>query len=395
MGRRTIAIVIFVFGFLVLLAIGFLVLTQQGTPAETPTPEGTPEATTEPGAAAEEGAPPPGLPGPQETLPPMVEVVVSLQTVPRGWQFTEAELTTDLRLRDEVDSNVVTRVEDVVGKYARTDIFQGETITKDQLASDPTLVGVNDFGPSSLIPPGFVAQAVPMDRLSGVAYGLDEGDYIDILITFIFWKLDPEFQTFLQNSANFFLESVDDEGNIQLIVYTIDVFGRFEELPTGDLAHISPSELQRPVAISMVIQNAKVIQVGAWQPVPPVAVATPTPEPVEVAEGEPTATPGFIAQAPPTPTPTPPDVLLVALSPQQQLLLKYALEANADIDFALRGVNDGQLYSVENVDLNYLLDRFNIEVPADFGFTVDNIIVTVTPPPPTPEGEVQPTPEGG
>jgi hypothetical protein len=77
----------------------------------------------------------------------------------------------------------------------------------------------------------------------------------------------------------------------------------------------------------------------------------------------------------------------VALSPQQQLFLKYAHEVGADIDFAIRGVNDGQLYTVEQVDLNYLIERFNIDVPPNIGFSVDQF--PVEPPPfsitPTPE----------
>jgi hypothetical protein len=320
----------------------------------------------------------------------MVEVVVSLQTVPRGWQMTEAELTTDMRVADEVDSNVITNIEDALGLYARTDIYQGQTLTTDMLARDPTLIGVENYGPSSLIPSGFVAQAIPMDRLSSVAYGVSEGDYIDILIRWTFLELDPEFQTILQNSATIFLEVTDEEGNTQRTIFLIDPLGRFETLATGDMAHISPSEEQRPVSVAMVLQNARVIQVGSWEPVPPAQPATPTPEPV--AEGEETPTPGP-GQAP-TPTPRPPDVLLVALNPQQQLLLKYAVEARADIDFALRGLNDGQLYSVENVDFNYLLQRFNIEIPPDFNYTVDvpGAPVTVTPPP---ADTPQPVPEGG
>jgi hypothetical protein len=57
-------------------------------------------------------------------------------------------------------------------------------------------------------------------------------------------------------------------------------------------------------------------------------------------------------------------------------------------------LNDGQLYSVENVDFNYLLQRFNIEIPPDFNYTVDvpGAPVTVTPPP---ADTPQPVPEGG
>jgi hypothetical protein len=82
------------------------------------------------------------------------------------------------------------------------------------------------------------------------------------------------------------------------------------------------------------------------------------------------------------------------LQPQQQLLLRYALEVGADIDFALRGINDTQLYAVENVDLDFILQRFNIELPPNFGYTVDlggvlmdSTQITPTPPPASDSGE--------
>jgi Flp pilus assembly protein CpaB len=380
MGRRTIAILIFIVGILALAVVGIIYLRQQDQPpaADTATGEPTGEEAA-PGAEAP-GAEAPGLEA-AATLPPTNQVVVSLQTVPRGWQITEAELTYDERLVDEIDSNVITNIEDAVGLYARTDIFQGETLTKDSLVDDPTLIG-NGYGPSSLIPPGFVAMAVPMDRLSGVAYALSAGDTIDIMLSFVFREVDPEFQTLLHNSATFPVEVVHEseteggETETTISFLVVDPLGRFETLPNEDLAHITANGDGRPIPVSMILQNAKVIQVGEWEPVPPVQIATPTPPPAEGAE--PTPAPGG-----PTPQVTPtlptPSVILVALSPQQQLFLKYAVESAADIDFALRGENDGQLYSVENVSLEYLLQRFNIEIPIPVDYTLGGISVTATP----------------
>jgi Flp pilus assembly protein CpaB len=327
-------------------------------------------------------------PEPAGTAPSLVEVVVSLQTVPRGWQMTEAELTTDLRRASEVGVNVITDIDEALGKYARTDIFQGETLTRDALIEDPTVEGVEEYGPSSLIPEGFVAQAVPMDRLSSVAYGVDNGDLVDIMLTFVIAEVDEEFTTLLQNSAVFSIETVSGGGeeggeaqtNRSLLV--LDPFGRFETLPNGDLGYISPSESQRPMRVSFVLQGAKVIQVGPWEPRDAVTLPTPTPTP------DPNATPTPEAGVVPTPTPPPPDVLLLALAPQQQLVLKYAVENAADIDFALRGPEDGQIYSIENVDINAFLSRFGIEPPIDYEYTVSPVYVTVTPvAPPAASGE--------
>lgn len=394
MSRRTILILIFVFGIVMLSIVGVVFILQQNQPVETVTD-------------GEDGAPAPdGVDNaePVETIPPLVEVVVSLQTVPRGYQMTPDILALDLRPAESVGSNVITSIDDALNLFARTDIYQGETLTFDTLVDDITKVGMESYGPSSLIPPGYVAQSVPMNRLTGVGYGVSEGDYVDIMVTFFFRQIDEEFQTYLPNDAAFYLEeqikAVEASGSgdplaiiTEPVIFIVSPIGRFEELPTGDLAHISPNEedvAPRPVPVTMIIQNARVVQVGQYRLPGNPADLIPTPTPEAVGEGEPTPTPP--PSLAPTATPFPADVVVVALQPQQQLLLRYAIEVNAQVFFALRGVNDGQLYSVENMTLDHLLERFNVEVPPNLGFSVEGTIKQVTPTPPPQEGTV---PEGG
>lgn len=397
MSRRTILILVFVFGIVLLSIVLVVFLLQQDQPTDTPV-----DATVD----GQNGALPPDSvtdgAAPIETIPPLVEVVVSLQTVPRGHQMTEDILALDLRPVETVGNNVITNIDDALNLYARTDIYQGETLTYDTLVDDITKVGLESYGPSSLIPPGYVAQSVPMNRLTGVAYGFSEGDYVDIMVTFLFRQIDEEFQTYLPNDASFYLEEVveaaEESGDptgleTSPIIFPLTPIGRFEELPTGDLVHITPNEddtSPRPVQVTMIIQNARVIQVGQYRLPGNPADLIPTPTPESVAEGEPTPTPPPAAT--PSPTPSPSDVVVVALQPQQQLLLRYAVDVNAQVYFALRGVNDGQLYSVENMTLDFLLKRFNVEVPPNLGYSVETTIRQVTPTPPPDEGSV---PEGG
>lgn len=383
MGRRILAI-LFLIGGLLLLAVIVIQFMNRGSGGDTTQAPEAPPPEVEVGE---------GTPVPVDTqttipvageIPQLIPVVVSIQTVPRGWQMTEEELALDLRRAEEVGSNVITNLEDAVGLYARTDIFQGETLTHDALIKDPTLVGVEEYGPSSLIPEGYVAQGVPMDRLSSVAYGLASGDYIDVMVTFLIYEIDEEFQTLLQNSATFVLEATTpggeegEEAQTTQSILVLDPFGRFETLPNNDLALITPSEEQRPVQVSFVLQGAKVIQVGPYFPPDIVTVPTATPTP------DPAVTPTPEAGVIPTATPLPPDVIVLAMTPQQQLVMKYAVESAANIDYALRGPDDGQVYAVDNVDLNYFLRRFNIEPPIDFGYTVSPVFATVTPAAPVP-----------
>ena len=364
-GRRTLALV-FILVALALLSVLIVVYLSQG--GDTDTVEPTP--VTE--AVDAGGTPIPVVVTVAPEQLQLVEVVISIQTVPRGWQMTEAELATETRLASEVDTNIYTRVEDVVGLFARTDIFQGQTLTKDVLVADPRVLGREEYGPSSLIPPGFEAMAIPMDRLSSVAYGLEPGDTIDVMFSLVFAELDEEFQTLLPNAAAFILFDTtatdgaegEDTGQGVRTVFIIDPYGRFEALSNGDLAHVAPSGDQQPVPVSFIIQNAKVIQVGEWKPPQPPAPPTATPDPAVA-----TPTPEGL-EATITPTPEVPAVLVIALPPQQLLLLKYAIEHDANVDYALRGINDGQLYQVTNVELGYLLERFNIEVPPNFNYTI-------------------------
>lgn len=394
MSRRTILILIFIFAVVLLSIVLVVFILQQNQPTGTDTsvvPDGTVGAPAPDGLESDE---------PVETVPPLVEVVVSLQTVPRGHQMTEDILALDMRPVGTVGNNVITSIDEAMNLFARTDIYQGETLTYDTLVDDITQVGLEAYGPSSLIPPGYVAQSVPMNRLTGVAYGVSEGDYVDIMVTFFFRQIDEEFQTYLPNNAAFYLEeqieAIEAIGAGEVltttagfVLFPVEPIGRFEELPTGDLAHIFPNEedvAPRPVPVSMIIQNARVIQVGQYRlPGNPAdLIPTPTPEPAE--EGEPTPTPPPALA--PTATPPPPDVMVVALQPQQQLLLRYAVEVNAQILFALRGVNDGQLYSVDNLTLDFLLERFNVEIPPNLGYSVEATQIEITPTPPPEEGSV-------
>lgn len=390
MNRRTIAIIIIIVALVLLSALGIIFLLQQDSaPADQGTQDGTPTGAEDIPPGGEE-VPPGEAPAGEFIGAETVDVVVSQQRLSRGFQIIDATnvITLEKRLASEVGSNVITDIDQALGLYVRAEIFQGEMLTYDDLIIDPTIIGANEYGPSSLIPNGSVAAAMPLGRFSSVGYALEEGDFIDILISFDFYQIDEEFQTYLQNSAVFFLEEAlqapeEEEGGEEETtaeVVIISPYGRFEELPTGDLAHIGPSEPQRPVLVSMILQNAKVIQVGEWAPREVVEGPTPTPVPTE--EGGPTPTPGQQI----TPTPPLPEVVLLALSPQQQLFLKYAVESNADIDYALRANQDGQSYAVQNVDLEYLLETFDIQVPPNFNYSIDAI---------KPEQEVTPTPDTG
>lgn len=327
-----------------------------------------------------------------------VEVVVSNNTIPRGFQLTEAELEYEMRLVDQISPNMITDMDDAIGKFTRKGIFQGETITIDALVDDLRSVGQSDYGPSSLIPQGFVAMSVPYTRTSGVGGGIAAGDSVDILISFLLSPVDEEFQTKLHNNAILYIneevETENEDGSITVttrrVPFLISPQGRYEELPTGDLANVAPSEESaRGQHVAFVIQNARVIEVGQWIPPVPPLLPTPTLSPEQEEEfaetgQDPNAAEVSLSelaslvndQIANLKDPLQADSILIALPPQQQVFLKYAVETNSSIDFALRGSADGQLYAIDNVSLDYVLERFNIEIPPNFTYVVDTEMST-------------------
>jgi pilus assembly protein CpaB len=61
-----------------------------------------------------------------------------------------------------------------------------------------------------------------------------------------------------------------------------------------------------------------------------------------------------------------PQALLLTVSPQDALVLKYALDAGATLDLVLRAPGAEQPFTVEPVDIQYLIDRYRIpmrEIP--------------------------------
>ncbi len=399
MNRRVVGILLILLVIVAAILIGAFFFLGDGSNPFAPAPEPTAVNTPVPVEAGEPTEVPIVTVAPDEQVE-FVEVVVSNNTIPRGFQLTEAEIETEIRLVDQVSPNMITDPNDVIGKFTRKGIFQGETLTLESVVDDLRSVGQNDYGPSSLIPSGFVAMAVPYTRTNGVGGAIEAGDSVDILISFLLSPIDEEFQTKLHNSAILYVNeeivTTDDQGNTIVennrVPLLIEPQGRYEELATGDLANVAPSEdLARGQHVAFVIQNARVIEVGQWIPPVPPLLPTPTLSPEqeeELAETgqSPDGTVSLSELANEVndtiaslKNPLNAETILVALPPQQQVFLKYAVETNSSIDFALRSEGDGQLYSVDNVSLEYVLERFNIEVPPNFAYVVDTDTDTFEP----------------
>ncbi len=291
-------------------------------------------------------APPPEAKFAQEAEPtgvPTQKVWVALQPIPRGGDFVEGTLG----LRDWPTSNVppdvIGDVAETIGRVAAIDIVQGMPILRSMLAEKGAAGQA-----ALLIPDGKVAVAYPIDEQSSVAYAIQPGDYVDVLIVASFVDMDEDFRTKLPNFIQFFTSYTDpDTGQTSFTLLPKTDEGKFERPPglppeIGG-AIVYPREAQRPWRVAqLTVPAAKVLRVGPWIEQPQ----------AQVPEGE---------QPPPEPLPT---IITLAVDPQDALVLLWARKSELYTEMALRSPGtENARYQSEAVNLQYILTRFNIPVP--------------------------------
>jgi hypothetical protein len=174
---------------------------------------------------------------------------------------------------EEVPIGAITRIEDVIGRTTRVDAVRDVPILASMLVTEPP-----GSAASLQIPEGLVAYALPVERYSSVAWALQPGDYVDMIISLLLLDLDEEFQSTTPLQANCVSPPAGEE-------CTSGTMGRLEVLPNGWLVNVVPTDPQRPRLVTqLTIQNAVVLRVGDW-PVAEEEAAVAAEEPVSE-EGE-------------------------------------------------------------------------------------------------------------
>ena len=333
MRRGRLLIVLGVILGLATAVIILVVLTRQGGPIAPP---------VAPTPAPEKAA----------TAVPTQKVWVALQPIPRGGEFVEGTLG----LRDwpstNVPPDVIGDISETIGRVAATDIVQGQPILRSMLAEKGAAGQA-----ALLIPEGRVAVAFPINEQSSVAYAIQPGDYVDVLIVASFIDLDTDFQTRLPNLVSFLTTRTDpDTGEVSFTLSSPNDEGRFEipaGLPEGIGSIVYPREPQRPRRVAqLTVPAAKVLRVGPW-------IELPSQQPQPTEEGQ------------PPPPPPPPDIVTLAVEPQDALVLLWARQSEMYMELALRPPGSEKArYQPEAVTLQYMLTRFNIAVPPklEYGF---------------------------
>ncbi|MBN1680613.1 MAG: hypothetical protein JW966_09995 [Anaerolineae bacterium] len=317
---------------------------------------------------------------PGQSVQEMVEIVIAVQPLPRGFKIPADAVAKLPWPKDSLpeENNAFKETEEVVGKIARTDLFRGAPILRSQVVDDLKDVAADGSDAAAIIPPGTVAVALPLD-LSGigqVAYGIRDGDYIDVILSFLFIDVDETFQTRLPNNISTLtrLESGD-------LSIGAPRQGRQEPStmsPEGVL--VGPSEnTQRPrLVVQRTIQNAFVVHVGYFpadgnfigQTPTPMEVEAPPPPPGEGTEDQAT-TPA------PSPTSYLPEIITLAVDPQEALVLVWAVDSQIPISLALRAAGDVSTAPTQAVSLQYMIQNFNVTQPDTLPFAIEPPITSV------------------
>jgi len=297
------------------------------------------------------------------------EVVMVVQHVDVGGTITGDVVRLVPYPQEFITDGMFRNIEDVIGMRARVELEPQFVLTQNMVTISEEAFLRNGSEDALLIPRGMVSVSIPIGRLSSVSYAPRRGDHVNVIVTLLLVELDSDFQTRLPNlssdviSAGPVLEGRDNLTN--LTGAGAGPVGRSALDPAFESPfYVVPSEQQRPRLVSQtLIQDVIVLQMGDFpleEPEP-----TPTPVPGEAPAGEPTPVPT------PTPPPPPPDVLTLIVSPQDAVTLNYLIYSGAQLTLAMRNPIDDQRVQTEAVTLQFLLDQYQIPIPAKLPYGLE------------------------
>jgi pilus assembly protein CpaB len=255
-------------------------------------------------------------PLPAPTLPaPLAErVVVSSRYVSIGTVLRAS----DLRMVDApvemIPPGALTDIEAALGKYVKTDLVQGEMVLSHHLA-DPTNIS-GDVGYT--INESQVLMAFPAADLMSTLGILKRGDVIDIFVT-----MDQEVRIIPEDEQQLAVTTENGNEETRIEFLTFDAFQRID-------------------ITAMVVDVIEQEQNNTPQLNP---AGTPQPQPT------------------PSPAQTRIRAYLFALQPQDALVLKHLNDTGATFDFVLRSPTSTQLFDVNPVTSDFLIDKFELELP--------------------------------
>ncbi len=256
------------------------------------------------------------LPQPTSVEPLTEEVVVVTHDIPLGTVFTADDLRVMNMPLELIPGDATRNIETAIGRFTKVDLKTGEMVLNHHLA-DPTNVS-HDVG--FIIDDAQVLMAFPAADLMSSLSIIQRGDIVDLFVT-----LDQTVRVAPEEEADVPVAAGEEETMEKTI--TFDAMQGVEI--TAIVADII-TEDQRSSAPAVPLPNNQ---------------ATPQPQP--------TAKPSEVRIK----------AYLLALMPQDALVLKYLIDNGAIFDMVLRAPTSDQLFELSPVTSDYLIDRFELELP--------------------------------
>lgn len=323
---------------------------------------------------------------PASTPPSTTDIVMVVQPIARG-QVITAEMLSYLAVPTESTiANLYTDVNSVVGLQARFDIDPGTPLTNSMIVSDVGQLSTSGSDTALLIPSGMVAFPIPIDRFSSVAYGLRDGDRVNIIATMSLIDVDSDLQTQLPND----IAVISTDPTTQVLTVTEITGGDASPQGSTEFAtllglpfYVVPSEPQRPRLVSQTImQNIAVLHVGNFY-----YTDVEGNDITNAYQSTVTDATGVVTQT----VPEPPDIITLIVTPQDAITLNYLIYSGSKLTLALRPNGDESTAPTQAVTLEYLLTTYDIPVPSKLPYGLQPRIDSLLPP--TQQGLLPPTAE--
>jgi pilus assembly protein CpaB len=314
------------------------------------------------------------------TLPP-IEVLVVSQNISKGTELTETMLASIPWQQSSIAPGMykASEINSVVGRIVKYDLQASTPLLSSMLLSEGEQISAAGSPWALSIPPGMVAVSIPVNRLSAVSYAPRPGDHVNVIVSMLFVDVDTDFQTILPNNTGVVIASgPPDPTTGERSPLTVDIsngiYGKTIIDPVlGQAVYVIPKEAQRSRMVShMLLQDVVILQVGdfplATTQTAEQAGPTPTPVPQE-------------GQAPPPPPV--PDIITLIVRPQDAVALNYIMLAQsqlaAQLSLVLRGANDSSRENTLPVTLGFLLEQYQVPVPAKLPYSLNPRIDVLSP----------------
>jgi len=243
---------------------------------------------------------------------PQVSVVVAARAVAVRTQLSAQDVQLKQLPVELVPQGALREVGQAEGRITLVDLYPGEILLEQRLVNPNTITANGRY--ALVMAADQVLMAFPAEDLMSRVGVLKPGDHVDLLFSLNF-------------PVNRSVAALGAEGGG-------GGAGEEEQATFNLLQNVTIAAIvaQRPAA------TTRTVGLGT--------AATPTPQP------------GATAQ--PVAPQTPPEALLLTVSPQDALLLKYALDAGGKVDIVLRAPGAEQPFTVEPVDVDYLINKYRI-----------------------------------